>query len=209
MDPEEVRRVTEAVLEQADYDVSDGPTLLDSLVNAVLEQLGRLLLRVDGDGGTGSVVAALALVAVVVALVVALAVLLRRLRRSGRVQTVVQGPVGRAHTSWAAQAQQAEAAGDLREALRCRWHETIALLAEAGLVREVPGRTTGEYLRAAVVSLPAASVPLTAMTQRFEAVWYGGEAVDADALAAIRADQARVVAAVPRSTRGPAVEVGA
>lgn len=201
-DPDTIRRTAEEVLSQADYAEAGGPSLLDRALQAALEQLGRLLLRFDGDGGAGSIVAALALVAIVLALLTAVVVFLGRLRRGATVSTVVTGPIGRTPVSWADEAERHLREGAYREALRCRYRETLAVLAAADLVDEVPGRTTGEYLHAVTTALPAAADPFATLTGRFEDVWYGGDDVDVDDLAAVHALQARIVDAVPRRTVG-------
>lgn len=209
-DPDEVRRTVEDVLSQADYTVTGGPSLLDRVLNEVLEQLGRFLLQFDRDGGDGSLLAALALVLVVVALVVALVIFLLRLRRSRTLEPVVEGPVGRPAVAWAEEAERHERAGELREALRCRYRETVARLAAGGLVEEVPGRTTGEYARQVAVTVPVAREPFATLTTRFEDVWYGGRAVDAAGLAEVRDVQravARAAGVDAGDRRGP-VRVG-
>jgi hypothetical protein len=194
-DPGVVRQTTDDVLSQADYAVTGGPSLLERALGVVLEQLGRLLLLADGDGGTGSVVAALALAGAVVALSIALIVFLRRFRRSGTADPVVTGPVGRAPVDWADEAARHEQAGDHRQALRCRYRETVARLAGAGLIDEVPGRTTGEYAAEVAAAVPAAAAPFTALTTTFEEVWYGRGTVDAADLSTVRDQQATVASA--------------
>ena len=91
----------------------------------------------------------------------------------------------------------AELAGELREALRCRYRETVALLADAGYVDEIPGRTTGEYLAAASEALPAATDAFGRLTLAFEKAWYGRRAVDAEGYAAAEAAQREVIDAGP------------
>ena len=201
-DPDVARRTTQDVLSQPEYvPVTDGPSVLDRLLWAIAEQLGRLLLRIDGDGGTGSVLAALALVAIILALVLALVVFLRRFRRGAVTPSPLEGPVGRPAADWGAEADGHERAGRWREAMRCRYREAIGALAAAGLVDEIPGRTTGEYRRAVHYALPTAAEPFGDMTDRFDRAWYGGDAVDADELAAFTASHRRVQQAIPRSRR--------
>jgi hypothetical protein len=200
--PDAVRRAVQDVLSDPAYDrVADGPTILDRVLRAIAEQLGRLLLRVDGDGGPGSVVAAVVLVAVVVALVVLAVAAIRRLRRGAPVEAPLDGPVGRPPADWAADAAAHERAGRLREAMRSRYRQAIAHLAAAGVVDEVPGRTTGEYRRAVERALPHGAAGFGAMTDAFDRAWYGGEPVDAAGLAAFCAHLDTVLAAVPRGRR--------
>lgn len=195
--PEVVRRTTREVLSQADYQAHDGPSLLDRLVTGVLEQLGRFLLRFGDGGGTGSVVAAVALVGIVLLVAAAVVVFLRRLRPAAPLGPVEEGSVGRDPRSWADEATRHEADGDLRQALRCRYRETLARLAAAGLVEEVPGRTTGEYRATVAGSLPAVDEPFTALTIRFEQAWYGGRPVDAALLEEVKRSQHAVLNQIP------------
>lgn len=194
-DPEVVRRTVADVLSQADYQVTGGQSLVDLVAGFVLEQLGRFLLRFDGGGGPGSLLAAVALVLIILALVIALGVFLRKLRRGGALDTVVEGPVGRPPRAWAEEAERHERAGELRQALRCRYRETVARLAQAQLIDEIPGRTTGEYDRAVRAAVPTAAAAFGALTRRFEDTWYGGHDVDTELLAAARRDQAEVARA--------------
>ncbi|CAN5197861.1 hypothetical protein BH23ACT9_BH23ACT9_00360 [soil metagenome] len=203
-DPDAIRRTTADVLSQADYGVGGGPTVLDRVIGWVLEQLGRLLLRFDGDGGTGSVIAGLVLVVAVGALLTVAVVFLRRLRRGGALEHALEGPAGRPPRSWADEAERHEREGDLRQALRCRYRETVAMLATAGLIEEIPGRTTGEYARAVAVSLPAAQGPFDRLTHQFDDIWYGGRPVDADVHVAFRDDQDAVATAAGTRRRQPA-----
>ncbi|MEE8599665.1 DUF4129 domain-containing protein [Euzebya tangerina] len=199
--PEEIRQVTEEVLARADYRAADDSTFLGRVLESFFEQLGRLLLRVDGTGGFNSVVAAVGLTLLVIALVVLLILFLRRFRRSETIQTVVEGPVGRPAASWADEAVRYENEGDLRQAMRCRYRETLARLAAADLVDEVPGRTTGEYRAATRSALPAAAPAFDAFTDQFEDVWYGGGRVDRAGLEQAKQHQADVAGHIP-SRRG-------
>lgn len=211
--PEEIRRRTQEVLDQADYAVVDGPSVLERLVQAVLEQLGRLLLRFGGEGGEPSTWATLALVLVLAAIVLAVGVFLARLRRSRALDPVVEGPIGRSAVDWEALAARHEADGDLREALRCRYRETLARLTTAQLVEEIPGRTTGEYARAVRTAAPGAAPAFEVLTRAFEDTWYGGQAVDADRMVAVRGAQRAVASAAGLRTErvraGPDVGGGA
>lgn len=201
-DPDIVRRTTEEVLSQPEYtEVVEGRTLLDQVLGAVGEQLGRLLLRFSADGGDGSIWASLALIGIVLALATALVVFLRRLRRGAVQPTALAGPVGRPAADWGAEADAHAAAGRWREAMRCRYRQSIAELAAAGLVDEIPGRTTGEYRRAVSRAVPAAAEAFGDMTDRFDRAWYGGEAVDAAGSRAFDDDVGRLRAAVPGQRR--------
>lgn len=197
VEPDVVRRTTEDVLAQAEYQAAGGRSLLDRVVLYVLEQLGRLLLQFGDGGGTGSIVASIALVVILLLLIAAVVVFLRRLRPTTPSGAVVTGLMGRDPVSWAQEADDHEAAGELREALRCRYRETLARLAAADLVEEIPGRTTGEYLASTTRALPVAAEDFGAFTRLFEQAWYGGLTVDSSTLQRVKQLQRRVTKHIP------------
>ncbi len=169
--------------------------LLDRLVSAVLEALGRALdsiATVTGDSAVGTVV----VVVVVAALAVVLFRAARTVRRDPGGDPALLVAPGRAPEDWEAEAATAEAEGRWRDALRARYRLGIARLAARGLVEEVPGRTTGEYLREACANVPGAAPDLRAVTAAFDAAWYGDRAVDAADVRAVRDGVDRVTAAL-------------
>ncbi len=96
--------------------------------------------------------------------------------------------VGRSSRDWLVEAAEHEAAGRRRDAVRCRYRALLADLAAAGLVEEIAGRTSGEYLAAVESDVPAAAEAFADATRRFELAWYGAtpvDATDADAFAAV------------------------
>ncbi|WP_157965748.1 DUF4129 domain-containing protein [Euzebya rosea] len=194
--PEEVRRAVEEVLGRPEYrQTAAGDSLLDRLVDALVEQLGRLLLRLAGQGGDGSWVGSVVLAVLVVAIVVVAWRTLSRFRRGHTVDPIVDGPTGRSARDWGSEAASHAAAGRHRDALRCRYRETVALLARAGLLEEVPGRTTGEYAAALADALPAGRTAFDRLTRLFEAAWYGRRDVTAEDVQDGLDAQAAVVAA--------------
>jgi Domain of unknown function (DUF4129) len=74
---------------------------------------------------------------------------------------------------WAAEAAVHEAAGEWRDALRCRYRALVAELATRGLVEEIPGRTTREYESLIRTRLPERSGAFDEASDMFEAAWYG------------------------------------
>lgn len=86
----------------------------------------------------------------------------------------------------------AEAAGDLRTALRLRFRAGLLRLDRAGAIVDRPALTTGELARH--LSLP----PLPELAAAFEEVAYGGRPATPDDVAAARAGWPRVVAGAGR-----------
>lgn len=202
LDAETIRRTAEQVLSRPEYRVP-GPSLRERVIDWLSEQIGRLLLAA-GDG-PGSLLAGLGLLLLVAAVALLAVRFARTLRHDPSRQVVVSGPAGRRAQDWAADAAAHEAAGRWREALRCRYRELLAGLADAGLVTEVPGRTTGEYAAAVAAALPAAREPFGRLSRVFEEVWYGGRPAGPDALgaAAAAARTVRAAAGLPEPAATP------
>lgn len=189
VDAEQVKRIVGEVLARPEYRLSR-PSLLDRVWGWALDQLGRLL---DALGAQGGALVGWAVVLAVLAVLMAVAVwFLRGVRADPDIVDPVTGATGRTGAGWAAEASGHEQAGRWREALRCRYRELIAELAAAGLVEEVPGRTTGEYLAALRVSLPGADPSATALTRAFEAVWYGNAPASRQDVQELRAEAGEV-----------------
>ena len=171
---DEVHRITDRVLSRAEF----REPALSPIARArkwLLEQLGHLLARLL-DGAQGS-----ALGWVVVALLLAgVAYLVWRFARSlGRDPhvAVFGGERGRRRSAdeWRAEADELAGRGEWRTALRARYRALLAELAARGIVDEVPGRTTGEYLAEVRTGAPAATAPFTVATDLFVLAWYGNE----------------------------------
>ena len=166
-----------------------------SLTQTVLDWLNNLLDRITRVSGGTTVVGFLILL-------VALALIgwfvyraTRGLRPDPKRSVSVIVDVGRPATDWRAEATAHDAAGRWREALRCRYRALIADLAARGTVREVPGRTTGEYRAALTRDLPAAAADFGVATELFERAWYGAEAAGPDENRRFDEAAERVVAA--------------
>ena len=183
--PEGVRDAADEIVSRPEF--QEPPrSLYDRFLDAVAEWLGEALEAIAG-GGRGTVIALLVL-AVVAAAVIYLVV--RSLRTAGR-GTAQEAEVAVVETrrpaaEWEAEAVACEARGDWRGALRCRYRALIATLSRAGVVEEVPGRTSGEYRAAFVAVRPAKAAPFGAATDLFERAWYGNEPAGPDESAAFR-----------------------
>jgi hypothetical protein len=203
VDPDEVRRTVDEVLARPEYQPLE-PGLLDRLLAYAAELIGRVLEAITAAAGGNRLIGGL-IVAAVLGAVVALGVRLSRgLRPDPSRAVVVGGAVGRPPAAWEEEAAAHERAGRWREALRSRYRKLLAGLAAAGLIDEVPGRTSGEYLREALQALPAAGDDLRAVTRAFEAAWYGDRPVSAAEVADVRARVERALAARDRPAPVPA-----
>lgn len=171
-DPDHVRRIVEEVLSRREF-ADAAPSLAARLRGWVAEQVGRLLEAVAGTG-QAPLIGTLVLVAVVAVAAVLAVRFVRGLRPDpGRSATATVEGVGRDAADWAAEAEEHERAGRLRAALRCRYRALLADLAAGGVVDELPGRTSGEYLEEVRRRRPAVADHVAAVTAAFEASWYG------------------------------------
>lgn len=188
VNPDHVREVVSEVLSDPAYDLPDQPLLL-RLLDAVLDAIGRLLAT---GGAAAGFLASLVLLAMLLVLAGLALWFLRGVRDDGRLGGPLAGPVGRSAREWAAEAAQHEAAGRFREAIRARYRQSLAELAGAGLLDDVPGQTTGQVAAAVSAAAPAVAAPWRELTAIFERAWYGRARLGGDDLAAVAGAQARV-----------------
>ena len=190
---DEVRRIADEVLTRPEF-LEAQPTWFQRAQRVVFDFIGRLLEAMAGDG-RGSVIGTLTIIAVVLVLLYLIVRYTRTVRVDPRLVDVTGTSLGRSSQDWAADAQACEAAGQWRDAVRCRYRELLATLAAAGLLSEVPGRTSGEYLSAFSADVPDAAGAFTDATRRFEAAWYSHAATSAADVEAFRDAAARTLSA--------------
>jgi hypothetical protein len=77
--------------------------------------------------------------------------------------------------TWMAEANDAAAEGDWRNAVHLAYWAAVSYLESGGAWPPDRARTPREYLRALTPSHPAKDA-FTVLTRRFEAIWYGGRA---------------------------------
>lgn len=200
VDPDDARRAAEEILARSEYQERQ-PSLVDRVLEAVGDLLGRAFDMLTG-GGAGSVVGT-----VIVAVLVAAAVWLLvravgtpwRAARAPEAAAVVQGTTPADDPArWRAEAERLAAAGDHRGALRCRYQALVADVTHRQVVDPVPGRTPAELRRELAMSRPDLDPLLGSVTDRFERAWYGGEAVDAAAERAFAGDVGALAADLAR-----------
>jgi hypothetical protein len=170
-DPQEVREVVREVLSRPEFRPPER-SLMERLLDWVLEAIGRLLAALGGSGA-GGIVGLVLLALVLVGVGILAARFSRGLTPSPEVAAAVVGGRRRSAAEWRAEAEAQERAGAWREAVRSRYRALVADLAARGLVEEVPGRTAGEYRREVGRALPAAATDFAGATELFEVAWYG------------------------------------
>ena len=167
----------------------------ESLLDRFFSWLGDLFSKITfglggGPGFLGNVVAFAILAGIVVLLVLLVRALLGRTRPpkpDKEDELTIELEDGREAIDWRRDAEQFEAAGQWREAMRARYRELVRSLIEDGVLDDVPGRTTGEFRTEFVAARGPQADPFIELTETFEAVWYGGLDTDAADNARFRA----------------------
>ena len=170
-DPQQVREVTREVLSRPEFRVPER-SLMERVIDWVLEMIGRLLAALGGSGA-GGIVGLVLLGLILLGVGVLAARFSRGLTPSPEVAAAVAGGRLRSAVEWRAEAEAHERAGAWREAVRSRYRALVADLALRGVVDEVPGRTAGEYRREVDQALPDAAGDFAGATELFEVAWYG------------------------------------
>ena len=190
--PDEIRRAAREIVSRPEF--RRPPR---SPVQIVLDWIGRQLEKIfgwaPGGGHATDILGFLVAAAAVAAIVVLLVRFARGVQRDPGTDVAFDPDLGRPATDWQAEAAAHEAAGEWREALRCRYRAMVADLAARGLVDEVPGRTAGEYRTAVTRSAPAAAPDFSGATELFERAWYGGKPTGPDDSARFRELSHRVL----------------
>ena len=183
-DPDEIRMRAQDLLSRPPYR-DDDPGLWSRLWARVGEWLAGFL-----EGFAAAMSGSTPLAWAIVAVGVLLAGLV--VWRATRGLTVDRGapPVparfsSRTAAEWHADADAHAAAGELRDAVRCRYAAAVVSLIEAGTIEDVPGRTVGELDVEVASVAPALAEPIRAAGTRFDAAVYGREPVTDDDLAVV------------------------
>lgn len=172
---DEVRRVTDEVFSRREFDESPG--WLERFLNWLSGRFPK-----GGASGSGAFNAAGNLLFYVL-LVFLLAVIgfivwqvarnwVRRPKIDDDEIEVDEGEPERSTKEWKLEAERLEAAGEWREALRCRYRELIGRLIDRSALPPIPGRTTLELRGDLHRTSPAADRAFDGASQLFEMAWY-------------------------------------
>lgn len=204
----ESKREASSILSGAEY--QEPPK---SFWETIAEWFQELLGKVFNSGGSfwgGFAYIILAL------LVGAVGFLLFRMRGTSRFRTSDAGfefdlEDRRPPEEWLADAERFEARSEWKQALRCRFRALVGELIGLGALRDLPGRTTGEYRVEMRAFAPAAAASFVAATDLFERAWYGDEPTGPEENARFRelATLSAAGAREARRTRDDAVVVPA
>lgn len=168
---DEARRRAEAILARPEYTPPEKSWFEKGLewVDETLRSLLNSLLA----GGAGSIIAWVIL-GVLVAIVVVLVARVARTMQAVPVQAAEQAvEPRRSAVDWRAEAERLEAERRWKDALRCRYRALVAELIERDLLRDVPGRTAGEYRVELREHAPRVATAFSGASELFERAWYG------------------------------------
>ncbi|HVE62363.1 MAG TPA: DUF4129 domain-containing protein [Mycobacteriales bacterium] len=165
-------------LAKPEYQVGK-PSLLDRVLNRVVEELGELLADVVRivPGGVGGV--AIAIVAVVLT-VVLLRLGLGPLQLRDVLTDRRRGARSRTAEDYRREAAALAAAGAWRHAIRARFRAVARELELRGVLDPRPGRTAGEIARETSAVVPAVAVAVSDAARIFDAAWYGDRPATAE-----------------------------
>ena len=192
-DPSRVRSAVEEVLSRPEFRALE-PTPIERAQRWVAERLERLLTDLVG-GGPGSALVGIVVVAGLLGLAATGLRFARGVRRDPAGRGRSRAAPRRTARDWTAEAEAHERAGRWAAAVRCRYRALVAVLADAGIVEEVPGRTAGEYRQEVGSAVPEASADFDGASEVFERAWYGDEPSGPDDVARVRALSNRVLQA--------------
>ncbi|HZD74826.1 MAG TPA: DUF4129 domain-containing protein [Actinomycetota bacterium] len=194
-DPGQIHRAVDEVLARREFRPAAQP-LLDRIWSWIVTRIGELLAGLTATTA-GSIIGLAIFASILLLLGLLAARFLRTMSRSAEVAAAVAAVPRRSAAEWRAEAEAHEAAGQWRQAVRCRYRALVVDLASRGVVEEVPGRTSGEYRGEVSRNLPTASEAFTGATEVFDRAWYGRRPTGQGDAARFRDLAGRVLERVP------------
>lgn len=199
--PEAYRENADEVLSRREFQRPE-PSLLDQARDWIGERIDDLVGGATG-GGTGTLVGWLVLVAALGALAWSLTRLGRNVRRDPEASASIRIDEGRTPGQWRAAADDLEGEGDWKRALLYRYRALLGDLVRRGVIEDVPGRTTGEYLREVTGVVGEGAAAFAVATELFEAAWYADLPTGPDEVERFRSAADVTLGAVDRTGRSP------
>ena len=178
MTADEVRQLADEILSRPEF-AQPEPSLLERVRSWFEDLIGRIL-EAAFSGGAGSLIGWVVLLGAVVAIIWFASRWGRTVQVDRRVGVRVEEIHRRTPAEWRAEAEALEADGQWKPAMRCRYRALVGDLIAAGLLEDVPGRTTGEYRRDVAMRAPDRSSAFDEATELFELAWYADRATGPD-----------------------------
>lgn len=184
-EPAREREKLNQILSRREFHKVKPPGVRDALLARLFRWLAKLLSKLRfGGGNTNNVLQGLIYTLVGLALLVALIWTVRSLRRKEEVlpprEIMPFAPSAKNWRMWLAEARRAAEIQDWRNAIHLAYWAGISSLESGGAWKPNRARTPREYLRLMGSRNPHFP-PLSAITKKFEVVWYGDRvAAEAD-----------------------------
>ena len=171
-DPATSRAKADEILARPEFRKAQ-PNLVQRMGTAVTRWLSSVVQRLF-MGGIGAAAAWFILTGAALA-VAALAILLTRDVRAGPSRGLEERPAERRRSpvQWRQLAEEHESRGEWKQAVRCRYRALVADLVARRAIRDLPGRTTGEYRSEVSAAVPEAGAAFGGASELFERAWYG------------------------------------
>jgi hypothetical protein len=171
-DPQNARDEAKNITSRPEYQPPE-KSLYERALEEIQKFLGRVMSTLS-SGGAGSAfgwIVVIVLLGALSFLIVRLGRTVQRTPRQPHVEVAVE--VHRTPTEWRSEAERFEAAGNWKEALRCRYRAMVADLVERDVVPDIPGRTVGEHRVDVRTTVPGAAPSFNGAAELFERAWYG------------------------------------
>jgi hypothetical protein len=208
---DDANRRADEILDDPKFD-EPPKSVIERIFEWIAEQLDKIPFPDFGvpGGGGGEVIGwiFIALLAVLAAFLLSKTTWSRR-RRRDEPDFVVGSEVVRTQHEWVSEAERYEAEGQWKQALRCRFRALVGALVDRGVVRDIPGRTTGEYRVEVGRNAPAVAAPFAGTAELFDRAWYGDESTGPDENRLFRALADEVVLGVEAQAADREAPVGA
>ena len=152
--------------------VQDQPSIVDGVLRAIGDAIGAVIYRLVHFTGPTTIL----VWAMLLSLIAGAIILLRgaQLVPESTRPTATGSRALADRVDWAARADEALRAGDVREAVRALYLALLAALARGGLLADAPALTAGEARSAVSRTAPAIYAAVARATDSYERVVYGG-----------------------------------
>jgi Domain of unknown function (DUF4129) len=199
--PDTSRAKAQAILNQHQF--QHPASLMTRALRWIAEHLGGAVSDLL-SGGWGSAFAWLVVVVCIGLIVMLVVVVVRGTPTRPEREDVAPVRIGirRGSQDWTAEADRLEAQGEWKSAIRCRYRALTSELVADRLVRDLPGRTSGEYRDDLSATVPDAREDFGAASDLFERAWYGDRPTGEDESARFRHHASEVRTRAGRRDRG-------
>lgn len=170
-DPQQVRQEAKDILARREYQPPE-KSIGERIGDEVSKAFSRIINALS-SGGAGSAFGWICILALLGGLVFLIVRVGRTVQRVPDHTPEVTVEVQRTPTEWRGEAERYEAAGDWKEALRCRYRAMVADLVDRSVLPDIPGRTVGEHRRDVQAAVPDATADFHGAAELFERAWYG------------------------------------